>query len=114
MGAIPDAGGHFALQLPAGSYRLAASAPGRGTVQVAAQVTAGASPTPLEIKLVRAEARLEGLVRDDGGRPLARARLSVWPADALAPGATPVATGVADVGGHFTIAPLPAGDGRME
>ena len=34
---------------------------------------------------MRAEATLEGLIRDDGGRPLARARLSVFPAGAIGP-----------------------------
>ena len=116
--ALTDAGGHFALALPAGSYRLSASAAGRGTNQVTVEVTAGSSPPALEIKLVRAEARLEGLIRDDGGRPLGRARLAVWPAGTFEPAATPnaapIASGVADVGGHFTIAPLPAGDMRLE
>ena len=58
------------------------------------------------------------LIRDDGGRPLGRARLSAWPAGTFepttTPGAPPIASGVADVGGHFTIAPLPAGDIRLE
>jgi len=115
--AMTDAGGQFALALPAGSYRLSASAPGRGTMQAPVEVTAGSAPPPVEIKLVRAESSLEGLIRDDGGRPLARARLAVWPADAIdpgAPGASPIASGVADVGGHFTVRPLPAGDARLE
>src|SRR5580765_2180981 len=116
--ALSDAGGQFSLALPAGAYRLSASATGRATVQVVVDVTAGSSPPALQIKLMRAEARLEGLVRDDGGRPLARARLSVWPAGAFeagaAPGGTPVGGGVADVGGHFTIAQLPAGEVRLE
>jgi len=118
LGTVTDTGGHFSLALPAGSYRLSANASGRGTAQVSVEVAAGSSPPALEIKLVRAEARLEGLVRDDGGRPLARARLAVWPADMIDPvvpaGASPVGSAVADVGGHFTIAPLPAGDARLE
>jgi Carboxypeptidase regulatory-like domain len=116
--ALTDAGGQFALALPAGAYRLSASAAGRGMAQVAVEVAAGSSPPALQIRLMRAEARLEGLVRDDGGRPLARARLAVWPVGtfeaAAAPGGTPVAGGVADVGGHFTIAQLPAGEARLE
>src|SRR5262249_38529834 len=60
--ALSDAGGHFTLALPAGSYRLAASAPGRGSRQVALDVAAGSPPPALEIKLVRTEATLEGLV----------------------------------------------------
>jgi hypothetical protein len=116
--AVTDPGGSFALSLPVGSYRLAASAPGRGRAEAAVDVAAGASPPALQIRLIRAEATLEGLVRDDGGRPLARARLAVWPADAVdpgtAPGATPIASAVADVGGHFRLTPLPAGDARLE
>jgi len=112
--ALTDASGHFTLALPAGGYKLSASASGRGTVQVGVDVAAGSSPPTVEIKLVRAEATLEGLIRDDGGRPLARARLSIWPAAAFEAGATPIANGVADVGGHFTIAQLPAGDVRLE
>jgi hypothetical protein len=116
--AVTDGSGHFALALPAGAYRLSASAAGRGTVQVPVDVAAGSSPPALEIKLFRAEATLEGLIRDDGGRPLARARLAVWPAGVLQPGSTPgaapIGSGVTDVGGHFTIAQLPAGDVRLE
>ena len=116
--ALTDGGGQFALSLPAGGYRLSATAAGRGTAQVAVDVTAGAAPPALEIKLLRAEATLDGLLRDDGGRPLGRARLSIWPAAAFEPGAAPgmppIASGVADVGGHFRIAQLPAGDVRLE
>ena len=60
------------------------------------------------------------MVRDDGGRPLARARLSVWPAGAVerrrpsGSGPAPLGSGVADVGGHFRLAQLPAGDLRLE
>jgi hypothetical protein len=100
-------------RLPAVRQRGRAShGPGR------VDVTAGSSPPALQIKLMRAEAALEGMVRDDGGRPLARARLSVWPAGAFEAGATPSGTpvggGVADVGGHFNIASLPAGEVRLE
>ena len=118
--ALTSSGGRFELALPVGAYRLAISAAGRGTVQVSVDVVAGTSPPPIEVKLIRAEAALEGMVRDDGGRPLARARLSVWPAGAgelpAAPGsgAAPLGTGVADVGGHFRLAQLPAGDLRLE
>ena len=118
--ALTNAGGRFELALPAGSYRLAISAAGRGTTQVSVDVVAGAAPAPLEIRLSRAEAALEGMVRDDGGRPLARARLSVWPAGpgeltgSPEPGAAAVGSGVADVGGHFRLAQLPAGELRLE
>ena len=118
--ALTSPGGRFELALPAGAYRLAISAAGRGATQVSIDVVAGTPPPPIEVKLIRAEAALEGMVRDDGGRPLARARLSVWPPGAgelpAAPGsgAAPLGSGVADVGGHFRLAQLPAGDLRLE
>jgi len=118
LSALTDSGGTFTLALPAGAYRLSATAAGRGTAQVALDVVAGAPPPALELKLLRAEATLEGMIRDDGGRPLARARLSIWPAAAVeavgSVGPPPIASGLADVGGHFTIRQLPAGDVRLE
>jgi hypothetical protein len=118
--ALTNAGGRFELALPAGAYRLAISAAGRGATQVSVDVVAGTAPPQIEVKLTRAEAALEGMVRDDGGRPLARARLSVWPAGAgdlpatSGAGASPLGSGVADVGGHFRLGQLPAGDLRLE
>ena len=118
--ALTGSAGRFELALPAGTYRLGISAAGRGATQVAVDVVAGTPPPPIEVKLMRAEAALEGMVRDDGGRPLARARLSVWPAGdgelSAAPGsgAAPLGSGVADVGGHFRLAQLPAGELRLE
>ena len=109
--ALSDAAGHFALALPPGGYRLTATASGRGTAQAPLELATGAAPAPIQIKLLRAEASLEGLVRDTGGRPLGRARIVVWPADVSA---SPVGGGSTDVGGHFTIAGLPAGDLRLE
>ena len=115
--ALTDGGGQFALSLPAGAYRLAATAAGRGTVHVAVDVTAGAAPPALEIKMLRAEATLEGLLRDDGGRPLARARLSIWPAAAFesgAPGHAADRERRRRRRGPLPIAQLPAGDVRLE
>jgi hypothetical protein len=79
-------------------------------------VQAGASPAPTELRLPRAEAVLEGLVRDSGGRPLGRARLLAWPraAAAVGPSDTPLGSTTADVGGHFRFADLPAGELRIE
>jgi hypothetical protein len=79
-------------------------------------VVAGASPAPTELRLSRAEAVLEGLVRDSGGRPLARARLLAWPRASVAvgPSDTPLGSTTADVGGHFRLADLPAGELRIE
>jgi hypothetical protein len=116
--AVSDGGGHFAFALPAGRYQLTASAPGRGAAHRAVDIAGASAPAPLELRLVRAEASLEGLVRDTGGRPLARARVLAWPADAPAPGVpaatAPLATTSTDVGGHFTLRELPAGDVRLE
>ena len=55
-------------------------------------------------------------MRDDGGRPLgARAARGLAGGGVrAAPPRQPLASGVADVGGHFTIAQLPAGDVRLE
>ena len=65
-------------RLPAGEQRRRA----RRDAGLGRRGRRGRAPPPLEVKLIRAEAALEGMVRDDGGRPLARARLSVWPAGA--------------------------------
>ena len=115
--ALTDAGGHFLVAVPAGSYRLTASASGHGSARVSVEVQAAKVPAPVEIRLVRAEAVLEGLVRDAGGRPLARARLLAWPRDPPAGGvaeASPIGSASADVGGHFRLADLPAGELRLE
>ena len=108
---LTDGGGRWALALRAGSYRISARAAGRGVAQVVTTVEAGTgAPPPLELRLVRAEARLEGMVKDDGGRPLARARIVVRGLG------SDVAAGSAgtDAGGHFDVPGLPAGDVRVE
>jgi len=114
--AITDAEGRFTFALPAGGYRLSATAAGHGAGQAAVELPVGGPPpAPVQIRLLRAEAKLEGLVEDDGGRPLARARLQVFPAGQPGAGAgAPVGSGTADVGGHFAIAALPAGELRVE
>jgi hypothetical protein len=106
---LTDGAGNFALALRAGSYRVSARAPGRGVAQTVVSVGPTA-PAPVQLRLARAEARLEGMVRDSEGRPLARARLVVRGAEA-----DPVAGGaVTDAGGHFSVGALPAGDVRVE
>ena len=107
-----DPSGRFELTLPAGKYSVSATAPGRGAAQAKVELTAAAAPKPIELRLVRAEATLEGLVRDNGGRPLARARLFV--SSGPEPSSATVGSGSADVGGHFSIKPLPAGELRLE
>jgi hypothetical protein len=114
--AVTDAEGRFTFALPAGGYRLSATASGHGPGQAAVELSGGGpAPAPVQIRLLRAEAKLEGLVQDDGGRPLGRARVQLFPAEAPAVGAAaPVGSGSTDVGGHFAIAGLPAGDLRVE
>jgi hypothetical protein len=115
--ALTDSGGHFSLAVPAGSYQLAASASGHGPARASVDVKPNTPSPSVELRLTRAEAVLEGLVRDSGGRPLSRARLLAWPADARfgnGPDGAPVGTASADVGGHFRLADLPAGELRLE
>ena len=114
--AITDGAGAFSLALPAGHHRLTASAPGHGSAGTEVDVRAGAPSASVALRLPRAEAILEGLVRDTGGRPLGRARLLAWPREGAAGGGspTPIGTASADVGGHFRMADLPAGELRIE
>ena len=114
--ALTDGAGAFSIALPAGHYRLTASAPGHGSAGTEVDVRQGAPSASIALRLARAEAILEGLVRDTGGRPLGRARLLAWPREGAAGGgsATPIGTTSADVGGHFRMADLPAGELRIE
>jgi Carboxypeptidase regulatory-like domain len=115
--ALTDPGGRFSLAVPAGSYEVVASAPGHGSVRSAIDLQASAPPPAIELRLARAEAVLEGLVRDAGGRPLARARLLAWPRDAGAGAALaspPLGGGATDVGGHFRMTELPPGELSLE
>jgi len=118
LSAVTDGAGSFSLALPAGHYRLTASAPGHGGASAEVDVRPGAPSASIALRLVRAEAILEGLVRDTGGRPLGRARLLAWPREGAQGGgggsATPLGTTSADVGGHFRMADLPAGELRLE
>jgi hypothetical protein len=111
-----DGAGTFSIALPVGSYRLTATAPGHGPARAEVTVQAGTAPAMIELRLPRAEAALEGMVRDTGGRPLGRARLLAWPR-APAPigqAESPLGSTTADVGGHFRLADLPAGELRIE
>jgi protocatechuate 3,4-dioxygenase beta subunit len=114
--AVTDGAGAFSIALPAGHYRLTATAPGHGSASTEVDVRAGVPSASIALRLARAEAILEGLVRDTGGRPLGRARLLAWPREGAAGGgsATPIGTASADVGGHFRLAGLPAGELRIE
>ena len=118
--AVSDGAGSFSIALPAGHYRLTASAPGHAAAGTEVDVRPGVPSAPIALRLARAEASLEGLVRDTGGRPLGRARLLAWPGDGAQRGgggggsATPIGTTSADVGGHFRMADLPVGELRIE
>lgn len=117
--ALTDAGGRFSIAVPAGSYQLAVSASGHGAARAPIEVKPNAPLPPVEIRLTRAEAVLEGLVRDSAGRPLSRARLLAWPSPPGAaggggPDASPLGSASADVGGHFRVPDLPAGELRLE
>jgi len=112
-GAITDGAGQFALALAPGRYRVTASAEGRGTASAETVAQAGGAEPELELRLARADATLEGTVRDGAGRPLAHARLIVRPAT-TAGAAPPLATASADAGGHFRIDRLPGGELRIE
>jgi hypothetical protein len=88
------------------------------TLRDATTVDAGApQPAPLQAP---ADATLTGVARDDGGRPLAHARVRAFPvvaaADALGapPRSPPLATAAADPGGHFTLAGVPRGPVLLE
>ncbi|HVR63303.1 MAG TPA: carboxypeptidase-like regulatory domain-containing protein [Polyangia bacterium] len=112
---LTDGAGQWTLSLAPGPHTLAITAPGMRDQQIAvAPTAAGGSPAPLEIVLDRADAWLEGIVQDSGGRPVARALIAAWPAAAdqadpvrIADGAAVLATTVADTGGHFRLAQLP-------
>ena len=82
-----------------------------GSAETSVELASAGKPASVELRLGRMEARIEGLVRDDGGRPLGRARITVFPVDSAA---SPVGGGTTDPGGHFTINSLPAGDLRLE
>jgi len=113
-GAVTDGAGQFALALAPGHYHLVASADGWGSAGADATAEAGGASPLLELRLSRADASLEGLVRDEAGRPLARARLAARRAAADAPSDPTLATATTDAGGHFRMARLPAGELRIE
>jgi protocatechuate 3,4-dioxygenase beta subunit len=114
-GALTDAAGQFALALAPGRYRITASADGWGTASADSLAAAGGAQPLVELRLARADGALEGVVRDDAGRPLAHARLAARPALAGAgPTDPPIALATTDAGGHFRMARLPAGELRLE
>jgi protocatechuate 3,4-dioxygenase beta subunit len=113
-GAVTDGAGQFALALAPGTYRITASAEGWGTASADTVAASGGAQPVLELRLARADASLEGTVKDSLGRPLARARLIVRRAASGTATEAPVASASTDAGGHFRIGGLPAGELRVE
>jgi protocatechuate 3,4-dioxygenase beta subunit len=73
-----DRDGRFAVRVPGGDYSLLALAPARAPRSIfALHATPGSAPPPFELRLPRAVGSLEGQVRDDHGRPVARANVMV-------------------------------------
>jgi hypothetical protein len=110
--ALTDAGGRFATEAVDGAHELQVTAAGMQADTRTVQVTA-AAPPDVAIRLVRADAVLDGSVRDGAGRPLARARVVAWTAppgrDDAADRGPPLASAVTDNGGHFRLTRLPRG-----
>ena len=108
--AVTDGAGRFGLALAPGPYALVVTAP--SLTDQAVPIDVAAQPPPdVEVKLARADGTLEGIARDEGGRPLARARVTAWP-PGEAPGqpaadASPFSSTSTDAGGHFTLARVP-------
>ncbi len=125
-----DKDGRFALRAPAGEYTLVALAPGwaiKETSKVRAEP--GADPPPLDLRLLRADATLEGQVQDAARNGVSRATvmaLAPPPDFGAAAGApfrprsnaeaarisgesVPLANGVTDASGRFRLVGLPRG-----
>ena len=110
--ALTDAGGRFATEATDGPHQLLVSAAGMQGDSRSLLVVA-AAPPDLTVRLVRADAVLEGSVRDGVGRPLARARVAAWAAppgpDDPGDRSPALASTVTDSGGHFRLLRLPRG-----
>jgi protocatechuate 3,4-dioxygenase beta subunit len=114
-----DRAGQFASALAEGVHTLIVSAAGMRSQSVIVRALAASPPAALTVRLSRADAVFDGLVRDTAGRPVARARVVAWPApaDAASDGelpaipdaAVPLSGAITDTGGHFQLARLPAG-----
>ena len=110
-----DGSGAFTLPLPPGRYTLVVTAAGLAEQRVDVDVASGRAPPPLDITLRAGDGVVEGVARDSGGRPLARARVRAFALDGPAAeppmpppaGALVLGAARADAGGHFRIARLP-------
>jgi len=112
---LTDRAGQFGLAIPPGSYNLAVSAAGNIDQTVPLNIPGAAGPPlgAINIKLTRADSTLAGVVKDSGGRPVARAEVLAWgtPPNDLAAKRGPEhralsSTGT-DPGGFFTLRKLP-------
>ena len=80
--------GRFVVYLPAGHFNLVAAAPRRAPAQKVGLVVQPGQPLEeQELRLERADAVLEGVVRDPQGRPAAHARVLAYPLRAAVPDA---------------------------
>jgi protocatechuate 3,4-dioxygenase beta subunit len=104
-----DAAGAFQLALTPGAYEVTATGRAGGAASTKVRVDAAAAPPPVTLTLSRADAALEGVVVDSGRRPLSRARIRAYAADAAgtAPEGPPLGAASTDAGGHFTLSRLP-------
>jgi protocatechuate 3,4-dioxygenase beta subunit len=104
-----DAAGAFQLALTPGPYEVTATGRAGGAASTKVRVDAAAPPPAVTLTLSRADAALEGVVVDSGRRPLSRARIRAFAADAAgaAPEGPALAAASTDAGGHFTLSRLP-------
>jgi hypothetical protein len=115
---VTDRGGEFGIALPDGAHQLTVSAPGMLDQVLVVPVPPSGPPAPLLVRLARADGALEGLIRDTGGRPLARAQVLAWSPSGSGDDAlqelkrvrdegAPLARTITDPGGHFQLSRLP-------
>jgi hypothetical protein len=116
--AIAGDDGRFVAYVPEGHFTLVAVAPRRAPGQRAGLVVQKDQPTEeVELRLDRADAVLEGTVRDPHGRPASRARILAYPLRSGVPDAAagsaagndlpPMAAVSADRTGRFRLTEVP-------
>jgi protocatechuate 3,4-dioxygenase beta subunit len=103
--------GRFVVYVPAGHFSLVAAAPRRAPAQKVGLVIQPGQPIDeQELRLERADATLEGVVRDPLGRPAARARILAYPLRAVVPdaGAGTAGNGGGQPGSSVDMPPMSA------